>query len=358
MTHPPPQKPPEFFDMLLAYKTSAIVSAGIDLGIFGALDSLGGSGNGRAGEAGVMSDAVAEHLGLSPRGARLLLNALAALGLLESDGVTYALTPASANYLVPGSPQYLGDMSKVLVSRWEWEAFGALADAVRSGGPVIAEHAEQPDYGYWEHFAAYTGPVVRPAAELVAAQLAGWAAARPRLDILDVACGHGLYGYTVARQHPHARVFSLDRLNVLAVARKFAAEFGVSERATMLSGDMFEMPLGGPYDLVLVTNTLHHFSTDRCLALLRRLARVTAPDGRIVLVGFTTRDVPPAEDAAAHLFSLLMLVWTYAGEVHAELTYRSMLQVAGFGEARLIPVPSLPLSVIIADRRANEVTAT
>jgi C-methyltransferase len=344
-THSPPQNPPQFFDMLLAYKTSAMLTAGIDLGIFGAVDELTAGG----GEA--TSNAVAQRLGLSERGARLLLNALAALGLLESDGMTYELTQATATYLVPGSPRYLGDMTKVMVSRWEWEAFGALADAVRRGGPVIAEHAEMPEYRYWEQFARYVGAVARPTAELVASQLADWAAARPRLDVLDVACGHGLYGYILAGQQPHARVWSLDRPNVLALARKNAADLGVADRATMLSGDMFDVPLGGPYDLVLVANTLHHFSTDRCLALLRRLARVTADDGRIVLVGFMTREVPPAQDAAAHLFSILMLAWTYAGEVHAERIYRSMLQVAGFGEATLNQVPGLPLSVIVADRR-------
>src|SRR2546430_2544983 len=106
-----------------------------------------------------------------------------------------------------------------------------------------------------------------------------------------------------------------------------------------------------PYDVVMVTNVLHHFSPERCAALLRRLAGAMAPDGRLVLVGFITHDgAPPARDAAAHLFSVLMLVWTSGGEVHSETTYQRILRAAGFGEGQVHQVPAIPLSVIVADR--------
>jgi C-methyltransferase len=335
----PPEKPAQFFDMMLAYKTTALLSAGIDLGVFDALA-----------EGDVSPAAVAERLDLAERGARLLLNGLAALGLLDSDGVTFTLTAGAAEYLVRGRPRYIGEMAKVMASRWEWDAFGTLTESVRRGGPVVREHAETPRYAYWEHFAAFAGAVAQPTADVAAAYLEPWAADRSRLDVLDVACGHGLYGYTLASRHQQARVWSLDWSNVLPMARKHAAEMGVLDRVTTIAGDMFEVPLGGPYDVVMVTNVLHHFSPKRGVTLLRRLADAMADDGRIVLVGFVTHDRPPAQDAAAHLFSVLMLVWTYAGEVHSVATYQSMLRDAGFGEGRLCQVPSLPLSVIVAQR--------
>jgi len=90
------------------------------------------------------------------------------------------------------------------------------------------------------------------------------------------------------------------------------------------------------------------------VALLRRAAAAMAPGGRLVLVGFVTRDGrPPAQDAAAHLFSVLMLVWTFSGEVHSELTYQRMLAEAGFGPGELHRVPGLPLSVLVADLRVR-----
>lgn len=333
--------PAHFFEMMLAYKTTALLNTAIELGVFDLLVSGDAS-----------ADVVAGRLGVAERGARLLLNGLAGLGLVESDGETYGIPDGVARYLVRGRPEYVGGMAKVMASRWEWDAFGALTEAVRRGGPVIDEHAETPQYAYWEDFAQFASAVARPTAELAASYLQPWAARRPRLDILDVACGHGLYGYTLARQHPHSRVWSLDWPNVLPIARKHAAELGVQDRIAMIGGDMFEVPLGGPYDVVMLTNVLHHFSVERGVALLRRLADVLTDDGRIVLVGFVTHDGPPARNAAAHLFSVLMLVWTFAGEVHSEVTYQRMLGDAGFGTGHLCQVPSLPLSVIVAERSA------
>jgi 2-polyprenyl-3-methyl-5-hydroxy-6-metoxy-1,4-benzoquinol methylase len=333
--------PAQIYDMLLAYKTTSILSAGIELGVF---DTLA-AGPRTAAE-------VATALDLPERGTRLLCNGLAALGLLDTDAGTYRLGAAAGRYLVRGRGEYVGDMARVMASGWEWEAFGRLPEAVRAGGPVVAEHAETPEYPYWEQFAAYAGAVARPTAGLAAATLAPWAAARPRVDVLDVACGHGLYGYTLAVAQPHARVWSLDWPNVLAAARKHAAGMGIADRVSTIAGDMFSVPLGGPYDVVMVTNVLHHFSPERGVALLRRLAGAMVPDGRLVLVGFVTGDGrEPARDAAAHLFSVLMLVWTAAGEVHSEATYQSMLDAAGFSEGRSYSVPGLPLSVIVADRR-------
>jgi C-methyltransferase len=335
-----PDKPAQLFDMMLAYKTTALLGAGIELDVFN-----------RLAEGKAPAKLVAEQLGLADRGARLLLNALAALGLLESDGVAFWLTQGAENYLVRGRPGYVGDMARVMASRWEWDAFATLPEAVRRGGPVVREHAETPRYAYWEQFAAFAGAVAQPAADLAVAHLAPWAKDRPRLDILDVACGHGLYGFTLAGRHPRARVWSLDWPNVLPQTVKHAAELGLANRAATIAGDMFEVPLGGPYDVVFVTNVLHHFSPERGVVLLRRLAGVLDEDGRVVLVGFVTHDRPPVQDAAAHLFSVLMLVWTFAGEVHSESTYQQMLHDAGFGTGQVSEVPSLPLSVIIADRQ-------
>jgi len=331
----------EVFDLLLAYKNTAILVTALELGVFDAV------------AAGAISpDEVAHRQGLDPRGTRLLLNALSSLGLLDSDGVSYLLPVGADKLLVRGEPGFVGDMAKVMASKWEWDALTTLPDAVRRGGTVAAQHAETPEYAYWEDFAAYAGAVAAPAAEVTADALASWAAGRDQLDVLDMACGHGLYGYTLAARNPRARVWSLDWPNVLPVALERAARMGVADRVSTIAGDMFEADLGGPYDAVLITNVLHHFSEERAVELLRRAAGVLAPDGRMVVVGFTVSDAPQAEDAAAHLFSILMLIWTHQGEVHSLQSYERMLRDAGFAHVKPHPVPASPLWVLTASRTA------
>ncbi len=323
--------------MMLAYKTTALLSAGIELGVF---DCLAGGPAG-AGE-------VAGKLDLDERATRLVLNALAAMRLLESDGESYQLSEGAAGHLVRGQSGYVGDMAKVMASSWEWDALRRLPEAVRHGGTVLREHAESPGYEYWEDFAAFVGAVAAPTAQEAAAALAPWASARERLHVLDMACGHGLYGFTFALRQPRARVWSLDWPNVLPIAREHARRLGVADRMSPIAGDMFQVPLGGPYDVVFITNVLHHFSEERGTELLRRARGAMAPGGRVVLVGFTVDEGPPAADPAPHLFSILMLVWTTRGEVHSFRAYERMLAAAGFSDASLRLVPSLPLRVIVA----------
>jgi len=71
----------------------------------------------------------------------------------------------------------------------------------------------------------------------------------------------------------------------------------------------------------------------------------------VVLVGFVTSEEPPTVDPEPYLFSLLMLVWTGAGEVHSVRTYERMLDAAGFAAPTLAPTPRLPFRVLIAERR-------
>jgi SAM-dependent methyltransferase len=331
--------PPVVFDMLLAYKNTAVLSAAIELGIFDAI------------AAGASTCAeVANRQQLDPRGTKLLLNALAALGLLTCDDADYRLAAGAEKILVRGRPGFVGDMAKVMASSWEWAALAGLPDAVRRGGTVAPQNAETPGYAYWEDFAAYASAVAAPTAKLMADVLGPWAAGRDRLNVLDLACGHGLYGYTLAARQPHAKVWSLDWSNVLPLALARATQMGMADRVSTIAGDMFDVDLGGPYDVVMITNVLHHFSEARAVQLLRRAAGVLAADGRIVLVGFTVSDAPPASEAAAHLFSILMLIWTHEGEVHSEHVYERMLADSGFTDATLYPVPALPLRVIVARR--------
>lgn len=71
---------------------------------------------------------------------------------------------------------------------------------------------------------------------------------------------------------------------------------GVHERASFISGDMFEVLLGGPYDVALVTNVLHHFSAAKATELLTRVHDVIRHDGQLVTVGFTIGDEPPEQE--------------------------------------------------------------
>ena len=90
--------PRPIIDMASAFYESCVLFAACDLGVFERV----------AAEGEADAERLAEVLGADRRGARLLLDACVALGLLEKHGERYANGAAAAAFLVPGRP---GDLS-------------------------------------------------------------------------------------------------------------------------------------------------------------------------------------------------------------------------------------------------------
>jgi C-methyltransferase len=117
---------------------------------------------------------------------------------------------------------------------------------------------------------------------------------------------------------------------------------------------MFEVPMGGPYDVVVVGNLLHHLSPERGVELLRRVRAAVADDGRVVLVNFVADETPSPQDAGGHMFSILALLWTHGGQAYRMEEYAAQLGTAGFSVEASQRVPVLPVGVTIAAPTRND----
>ncbi|MGW0534421.1 methyltransferase [Streptomyces sp. NPDC003032] len=327
--------------VMRGYVNASLLRAGLELGVFDAVHQ------------GLQtSDKIAEHVVADPRGTRILLDALAATGLLRRRGADeYELAPGGETYLVSTSPQYFGGAVKIGVSKWEWDAQWRLAEAVRKGGAVMDTHALTPDFDYWEEFAEHMNWWQNGAANVMAEQLLPWAKDRDSVDVLDVACSHGSYGFFFARQEPRAKVTGLDWPHVLKYTERNAERLGLRERWDSIAGDMFEVPLEGPYDIVMLTNVLHHFSREESTELLRRMAEGLKPGGRIAITGHTFKDgVLPQDNPLPFMFSVIMLTMTFTGETHSISTYEEMLLDAGFINPTVHQDAKAMHTVFIAER--------
>ncbi|MER6775166.1 class I SAM-dependent methyltransferase [Streptomyces bacillaris] len=326
-------------EMMTAFKATYLLRTAVELKVFDAL---------APGPAD--PDDVAAILRLDPRGTRVLLRALAAAGLLRADGERFTLPEGARELLVSDSPQYCGGITRVAASDAEWDSMRDLADIVRHGGTMLDTHAGSPGFGYWVDFAAHLTFATRPGAEFVADEILPWAKDRDTLDVLDVGCGHGLFGFTLAQGDPRARVSALDWPGVLEEARRHADRLGVDRQVDYLPGDAFTTELDRRYDVILLGNFLFQFSARRCVELVRRLAGHLKPGGRLVVVGFTTGDRPPASEYHAHMLNLLMLAWTTDGELHSPAMYRKILASAGLTGVETAERPGLPLRMVTGHR--------
>ncbi|MGW0511633.1 methyltransferase [Streptomyces olivaceoviridis] len=303
------------------------------------------------GEHGAEAGALADERSVDPRALRIVLDALVSIGLLRKEAGRYTLPPGGREYLLSSGAQYFGGAVRLGASDWEWEAQRRLTDAVRKGGTVLTEHYLTPELDYWEDFAEHTTWFNNGAAEVLADQLVPWARGRASVDVLDVAASHGAYGFTFARREPRARIWCLDWPNVLPHTRRNAERLGLADRLYLLPGDMFEVPLGGPYDVLLVTNVLHHFAEDTAVRLLTRLSDAVKPGGRIAVVGHTYREGDdPARNPMPFLFSVSMLAQTHDGETHSVEAYERMLSASGFTGTRMYTGPKAQHTVFLAEK--------
>src|SRR5207248_3593706 len=113
-------------------------------------------------------------------------------------------------------------------------------------------------------------------------------------------------GVTLARHNPKAKIVAVDWANVLQVAKENAQKAGVADRHSLLPGSAFEVDFGKDYDIVLITNFLHHFDLPTNEKFLKKVYAALKPGGRAVILEFVPNEdrVSPPESAG---FALVML---------------------------------------------------
>jgi 2-polyprenyl-3-methyl-5-hydroxy-6-metoxy-1,4-benzoquinol methylase len=325
------------FETLNAYQRSAALKAAIELDVFTAI-----------GEGATTAAALAQRCSASPRGMRILCDFVVTLHLLTKEDNCYGLTPDAAMFLDRKSAMCMASAANFLGSATLAENFKNLAQAVRKGRTVMGpEGTLAPEHPLWVEFARSMAPLMAMPAEMIAQVLQARSA--PKWKVLDIAAGHGMFGITLARHNPNTVVVATDWPNVLEVARENARLAGVDSRYETLPGSAFEVEFGSGYDLVLITNFLHHFDLPTCERLLRKVRAALAPDGRALTMDF----VPNADRVSPPIpaqFSLMMLSSTPSGDAYTFAEFEQMFRNAGFASSELHALPPSPANLIISRR--------
>jgi len=330
-----PLTPTIVFENLMAFQRTFALKAAIELDIFRAV----GEGPGDAAS-------IARHAKASERGVRILCDFLVVQGLLEKENGRYRHTPSSAAFLDPNSPSCLASMVGFLSLPELRGPYEHLADIVRTGRTVLpGQGTVDPENPVWVEFAQSMAPMMAPlAGPLGALVLEGRSGP---MHVLDIAAGHGLFGIEIAKQNSQAHVTGLDWSPVLRVALENARKANVHDRYDMLPGSAFDVDFGGPYDVVLLTNFLHHFDPPTCVGLLKKVRSVLKPGACVATLEFVPNEdrVSPPMPAA---FSLTMLTSTAAGDAYTFRELEDMHRQAGFTKVTHHAIPMSPHTVVMA----------
>ncbi|HEY7337396.1 MAG TPA: class I SAM-dependent methyltransferase [Bryobacteraceae bacterium] len=318
------------FEALDAYQISLVLKGAIELDAFTHIA-----------DGATSVPEIARRIGASERGIRILCDFLAVRGFLTKADGHYGLTPESAAFLNKRSPAYLGSTAFFLAHDFHMNHFRDIAAVVRKGGSIDTGNMA-PDDPIWVEFARDMAPIALAARPLIPFMAE---AGRP-MKVLDIAAGPGMYGIMVAQHNPAAEIVAVDWGNVLEVARENAVKFGVAARYRTIPGSAFEVDFGGGYDLVLLTQFLHHFDPPTNVKLLRKIRAAMNPGGLLA-----TLEMIPNEDRIsppfAAAFSMMMLASTPAGDAYTFRELDQMFREAGFGASLLQSSPESPIPAIL-----------
>ena len=327
--------PMRIFEALNAYQKTAALKAAIDLDIFT-----------HVAKGATTTKQIAAQAQASERGVRILCDYMTLNGFLNKRGKEYALAPDAEAFLNRQSPAYIGGATQFLCSPDLRKHYEDLAAAVRKGGTAAeGEGTVEPENPIWVDFARGMAGLMTLPAEMLASAV-GAERGEP-WKVLDIAAGHGMFGVTIAKHNPKARIVAVDWASVLQVAKEHAQRAGVADRHTLLPGNAFDVDYGKDYDLVLVTNFLHHFDLPTNEKLLKKIYASLKTGGRVAIVEFVPNEdrVSPPESAG---FALIMLAGTPAGDAYTYSEYQAILRNAGFKRDELHGLPPTPNQVILA----------
>jgi SAM-dependent methyltransferase len=325
----------QLMDMARGYRAAQILLACVELEVFEAI------------AAGAHSTAeVVAAIQADARGAELLLNAAAAVGLLEKRDNRFFNTPAAEACLTRSGQGCIADSLKLesaFYRRW-----GHLAAAVKTGQRP-EDNVRDERAGDWvRHFEYALYNMARPIAPGIAEALA--LPEDRALRVLDVGGGHGGYSIALARRYPRitATVFELPR--VVPVTREIVAQAGLAERVSVQEGDFQRDDLGNGYDVALVFGVLNGEPPEGRPALIAKVYAALKPGGRIVLRD-SVLDADRAGPPEAAIFALQMLLATDAGGLDTRDDWARWLTAAGFTPPQSISLPAgIGSALIVADK--------
>lgn len=254
------------------------------------------------GDAALTCEELAERTELPLRSVRIVADALVATGLLGKSEGRYRNSATTSTFLSGRGPADLRPYVR-LAHKVGYPGWASFEDAIRAGGQTDAElfHA--------------SGETQRIMSEGIASMTALGAAALAgaydfgRFDrLLDVAGGAGIHLQTILDRYPRLQGTLVELPPVAAQARERLQPLIDAGRAQVVEGDVFEDPLPGGHDLVLLSHTLHLFTPEPNRELLRRIRKSVDSGARLLVVDFwtnTDRTEPvPAALAAGEFYRL------------------------------------------------------
>jgi ubiquinone/menaquinone biosynthesis C-methylase UbiE/predicted transcriptional regulator len=277
---------------------------------------------------GRKADALSKAIGTDRRATELLLNSLVAIGLLEKKGGNYRNAGVASRYLVKGKTDYQGDILRhndVL-----WDNWSGLDEVVKTGRPNRKSHDHESFILGMHNLALQKVREVLKNIDLKGIK-----------KVLDLGGGPGTYSLAFAKKK--MEVTLLDFPDTLRISKKVIASAGMEKEIRLLPGDFMKDELGSGYDMIFISQILHAYGPDECIALIRKCRASLEKGGRVVLQEFHL-DESRTSPLQGAVFAINMLVNTPRGRTYTPYEMSAWMNKAGL---RVIDKKILDETVLI-----------
>lgn len=326
--------PDPLLETQIAYTMARSIMAGVKLGIFDAL----GTRMRTAAE-------VAADCNTNPHATAKLLDTLVGCRYLRHRNGRYGLSPKSRKWLFQGSPHSIAD--KLLFQYDEWDIVAKYEDFVATGQPLDI-HGSLADGAAWNRYQLGMRALASISAGEVAKRLPVPAGATA---MLDIGGSHGYYSVCVCRRHGGLRSTILDLPSAVAQAAPILAREGMGERVSHRPGNALTDDLGASvWDVVFLSQLVHHFTDEQNRELLRRIALALKPGGVCVLLDMLRPSSPGGAGGIGAVLDLYFAATSRSGTWPLE-TMQSWQRDAGLAVEKPIHLRTLPGAAMIVGRK-------
>lgn len=321
----------EIFQLGYYWETKILLTA-VKLDVFSCLD-------GKARTAGELAAKLEVHEGTLA----LLLNALVAMRVLTQPDECYANSSAAQQHLVKRSPQYVGHL--LVLHDAEWENWGRLETAIRTGRSSVDRHVFETDpelganvLSVLHRIGQQSGPGFAKRLDLGRAR-----------TMLDLGGGAGTNALAFCQTYPDLAATVFDLPETLRLTERIVKDAGMESRIRLRRGNFNRDSLGGPYDLILMSDILHYQDFEMNAALVAKCFHHLLPGGRLVIKDrfLAESGTAPAWTTA---FAVHILVNTAQGRCYKTSEALGWMAQAGFESAEELE----PTAVVQGRRPASD----
>jgi hypothetical protein len=315
-----------------SYQQACVLAAAADLDVFTALA-----------DGPRTAEQVAAHVEGTERGTTILLDALAAIKLIDKSGEQYSISSSVADAL-----SETGSSRALAIARHQancLRSWARLAWSVRSGTRVDREPSIRGEAADRESFIEAMDNVNVASADQVIADLQPM----PFHHLLDVGGASGTWTFAWLRINPQATATIFDLPHAIELAAARVKTEGLTDRIGLVAGDFYVDRLPGGADLAWVSAITHQNSREQNRRLFGSVHRSLVDGGRILIRDMVMGE-PRTSPVAGALFAVNMLVNTKGGGTFTFAEFAADLEAAGFGRARLLRDDPSMNSVISAEK--------